>query len=211
MRVLRLRTRRPQKSAEKKHEPRCRSRRSAARFTTSAPTAATPRSAPAWPMLPTPAAGRGSPAPGIIPSAPCRPAVSPSWPAATRSSSAPVRTRWATALRAPRPATRRDPSAAHAAHPQRPDPAHPTRILGAGWDSGCAAPARAVGHGRPWFMLNLTDSSNVEIACLEITDHSGCVEGHSGGLACERDNPPTAIGLRSACTPRTRPTFTCGT
>jgi len=30
----------------------------------------------------------------------------------------------------------------------------------------------------------------VEIACLEITDHSGCVEFHSGGLACKRDTYP---------------------
>lgn len=65
-----------------------------------------------------------------------------------------------------------------------------TRILGAGWDTGCTAPPELWGTGRPWFILNLTDSSNVEIDCLEITDHSGCVENHTGGLACERDNPP---------------------
>jgi hypothetical protein len=39
-------------------------------------------------------------------------------------------------------------------------------------------------------ILNLTDASNIEIACLEITDHSGCVEFHTGGLECQRDTYP---------------------
>jgi hypothetical protein len=83
--------------------------------------------------------------------------------------------------------------------PSGPDPAHPTRLLGAGWDSGCAAPPQLWGSGRPWFIINLTDSSNVEVACLEITDHSSCVESHSGSLTCARDTPPygdwAAVGL----------------
>lgn len=74
--------------------------------------------------------------------------------------------------------------------PGGPSPAQSTRLLGAGWDSGCPAPPELWGTGRPWFILNLADSSNVEIACLEITDHSGCVEAHTGGLACERDQLP---------------------
>jgi len=85
--------------------------------------------------------------------------------------------------------------------PSGPDPAHPTRILGAGWDSGCTAPPELWGSGRPFFLLDLTDSSNLDIGCFEITDHSDCVEGHSGGLACERDNPPygdwASIGLQA--------------
>ncbi len=85
--------------------------------------------------------------------------------------------------------------------PSGPTPDRPTRILGAGWDSGCSTPPELWGTGRPWFIINLTDSSNVEIACLEITDHSGCVENHTGGLACERDNPPygdwAAYGLHA--------------
>lgn len=74
--------------------------------------------------------------------------------------------------------------------PSGPDAEHPTRILGAGWDSGCSAPPELWGSGRPWFIMNLTDTSNVELACFEITDHSSCVESHSGDLACERDTPP---------------------
>jgi len=74
--------------------------------------------------------------------------------------------------------------------PGGPDPTHPTRILGAGWDTGCATPPQLWGTERADYVLNLTDTSHVRIACLEITDHSGCVESHSGGLACERDTPP---------------------
>jgi hypothetical protein len=79
--------------------------------------------------------------------------------------------------------------------PSGPDAGRPTRILGAGWDSGCPDPPELWGRGRPWFILNLTDSSNVELACLEITDHSSCIEDHLfpvGGspLTCARDAPP---------------------
>lgn len=74
--------------------------------------------------------------------------------------------------------------------PSGPDSDHPTRILGAGWDSGCDRPPELWGAGRPWFIVNLTDASNVEMSCFEITDHSSCVEGHSGDLACQRDTPP---------------------
>lgn len=80
--------------------------------------------------------------------------------------------------------------------PGGPDPAHSTRILG---DS--QNPPELWGAERPWFILNLTDASNVEIGYLEITDHSGCIEYHSGGLACERENPPyglwASVGLHA--------------
>ncbi len=39
-------------------------------------------------------------------------------------------------------------------------------------------------------IVNLIGTSNAEVACLEITDHSGCVEFHSGDLTCERDVYP---------------------
>ncbi|MBZ0298406.1 MAG: hypothetical protein K8J31_01640 [Anaerolineae bacterium] len=74
--------------------------------------------------------------------------------------------------------------------PSGPAPDRPTRILGSGWDSACAAPPVLWGTGRPWFIVNMTDSSHVELDCLEITDHSTCVENHTGGLACERDQLP---------------------
>ncbi|MCZ7568565.1 MAG: right-handed parallel beta-helix repeat-containing protein [Ardenticatenaceae bacterium] len=74
--------------------------------------------------------------------------------------------------------------------PSGPGPATPTRILGQGWENGCTNPPELWGAERPWYLLNLTGSSNVALACLELTDHSGCVEFHTGGLACERDTPP---------------------
>jgi len=79
--------------------------------------------------------------------------------------------------------------------PSGPDPDHPTRILGAGCEEGCPDPPELWGTERPEMIVNLTDASNVEIACLEITDHSDCVESHAHGmggsdLTCKRDTYP---------------------
>jgi hypothetical protein len=74
--------------------------------------------------------------------------------------------------------------------PSGPNPSNPTRILGGGWNTGCNNPPELWGTERAYYILNLTDSDNVEIACLELTDHSGCVEDHTGGLACQRDTYP---------------------
>jgi hypothetical protein len=68
--------------------------------------------------------------------------------------------------------------------PSGPDTDHPTRIVGAGWDAGCADPPELFAVERPWAVLDLRGSSHVRVDCLEITDHSDCVESHSGGLAC---------------------------
>jgi hypothetical protein len=70
------------------------------------------------------------------------------------------------------------------------DPTRPTRILGQGWEDGCDNPPELWGTERARSVLDLTGARNVEIACLEITDHSGCVEDHSGGLACEKEAYP---------------------
>jgi hypothetical protein len=50
--------------------------------------------------------------------------------------------------------------------------------------------------------LNLDNASNAEIACLEITDHSGCVEFHAdNSIRCQRDQYPYgewgAIGIHA--------------
>lgn len=79
--------------------------------------------------------------------------------------------------------------------PSGPTPAQPTRILGAGWDADCPNPPELWGAECAAFILNLTGTSNVEIACLEITDHSPCVEDHAvedGGsdLTCEFETYP---------------------
>jgi hypothetical protein len=39
-------------------------------------------------------------------------------------------------------------------------------------------------------ILNLSGSSNIEVACFVVTDHAACVEFHSGAIACERDAYP---------------------
>ena len=75
--------------------------------------------------------------------------------------------------------------------PSGPDPEHPTRILGVGWDSGCPNPPELWGTERAWQIIDLTNTSNAVIACLEITDHAGCAEFHANSqVRCERDNPP---------------------
>jgi len=83
--------------------------------------------------------------------------------------------------------------------PSGPDAAHPTRLLGAGWDVGCPEPPELWGTERALRVLDLTDANHVEVACLEITDHASCAEDHTGGLACQRKEPPygdwAAVGL----------------
>ncbi len=77
-----------------------------------------------------------------------------------------------------------------AAVPSGPDASHPTRILGSGWDSGCASPPELWGTERANMVLDLTRTSHAEIGCLAVTDHSGCVEFHSGSIPCPRESPP---------------------
>ncbi len=74
--------------------------------------------------------------------------------------------------------------------PSGEDILHPTRILGEGWDRGCESPPELWGTERSYVILDLTGSSNVLAACLEITDHTGCADSHSGGSACMRDVYP---------------------
>jgi uncharacterized membrane protein YgcG len=71
--------------------------------------------------------------------------------------------------------------------------AQPTQILGAGYDSGCAAPPQLWGSEHAAQVMSLVGSSNVKVGCLEITDHSACIESHLGGNspdACNRTSPP---------------------
>ena len=79
--------------------------------------------------------------------------------------------------------------------------AKPTRILGLGYNSGCKQPPQLFGVQRSWRVLDLSGSSHVELQCLEVTDHSGCVESHSGKLACQRNSYPygdwAVVGIRA--------------
>ena len=74
--------------------------------------------------------------------------------------------------------------------PSGPDSEHPTRIVGAGWNNGCSQPPELFGVERASMVLNLDSSNHVQVECLEITDHSSCVESHPGVLTCQRDNYP---------------------
>ncbi len=71
--------------------------------------------------------------------------------------------------------------------PSGPDAAHPTRILGKGWDTGCAARPQFWANELLPQVLDLTGSNNVEIQCLEVTDHSACTfYGGQPTTACKR-------------------------
>ena len=81
--------------------------------------------------------------------------------------------------------------------PSGPSPAQPTRILGAGHNQGCSQAPELWGTERTWMVINMEGSSNVELACLEITDRSSCIEAHCHGgqcsgevAACKRSSPP---------------------
>lgn len=67
----------------------------------------------------------------------------------------------------------------------------PTKILGAGYNSGCSNPPELWATQRIYQVLSLDGTSNAEIQCLEITDHSSCVDFHSNPLvACNRNGYP---------------------
>jgi hypothetical protein len=81
--------------------------------------------------------------------------------------------------------------------PSGPSPDQPTRILGQGHTDGCEQAPELWGAERAWMVVNLEGSSNVELACLEITDRGSCAEfhcnsGQCGGevAACKRDSAP---------------------
>ncbi|MBS0430804.1 MAG: hypothetical protein JSS21_00140, partial [Proteobacteria bacterium] len=67
--------------------------------------------------------------------------------------------------------------------------AHPTRILGAGWDKGCKAPPDLYGVDGANQILNLDGASHVVIACLDLTDHSSCIAdfGPDPAFKCKKE------------------------
>ena len=67
---------------------------------------------------------------------------------------------------------------------------NPTRILGAGWDTGCKAPPELWGSNRVYRVVGLDGSSNVVVGCLNLDDHSACIDGDSDtNVACNRNAP----------------------
>ncbi len=87
--------------------------------------------------------------------------------------------------------------------PSGPSPQQPTRVLGEGAATGCKAVPELWGTQRTYTLINLLRTSNAVIDCLELTDHSGCVEFHSDpAVRCQRDTYPygdwAATGLEAA-------------
>jgi hypothetical protein len=82
--------------------------------------------------------------------------------------------------------------------PSGPNNANPTRILGNTWYIDCSDPPELWGTEGTDFILNLSGSENVEVACLEITDHSDCVED----LTCRQKSAPfgdwASVGVYAA-------------
>jgi hypothetical protein len=76
--------------------------------------------------------------------------------------------------------------------PSGPDADHPTRLLGAGWDQGCAHPPELWGTQRPWQVISLAGTSHAQIRCLDITDHDSCIESYLSdpAVSCRRDVYP---------------------
>lgn len=53
-------------------------------------------------------------------------------------------------------------------------PTNPTRLLGSQWNTGCATKSQWWGTGAVDRVIDLTGASNIEIQCLDVTDHSNC-------------------------------------
>ncbi len=84
--------------------------------------------------------------------------------------------------------------------PSGPSPATPTRILGKGYSNGCNNPPQLWGNERAKYVVNLLGSNNVEVQCLDVTDHSSCQ--YMGPAACNTASIPygpwAVTGLEAA-------------
>lgn len=58
--------------------------------------------------------------------------------------------------------------------PSGPDAAHPTKIVGSSYNTGCGKKPQLWGTDGVNNLLNLSKAANVDIQCLELTDHSNC-------------------------------------
>ncbi|MCK9540354.1 choice-of-anchor Q domain-containing protein, partial [Dokdonella sp.] len=76
--------------------------------------------------------------------------------------------------------------------PSGPSPSQPTRILGQGGPS-CAAPPELWATQAAYSIFDLEGRSNIQIGCLELTDHAQCIRnsgGDAAGLKCKNDSYP---------------------
>ncbi len=58
--------------------------------------------------------------------------------------------------------------------PSGPDPQHMTKIYGSAYNTGCATKTELWGTNSVYQIFDLTGKSNIDMRCLEITDHSNC-------------------------------------
>jgi hypothetical protein len=80
--------------------------------------------------------------------------------------------------------------------PSGPSASLPTRIVGSEYETGCKNKPQLWGTERVTSVLDLNDSSNVEIQCLEITDHSHCnAAGTYTDPSLNCRNSPSGYGL----------------
>lgn len=71
----------------------------------------------------------------------------------------------------------------------------PTRLLGKGWDTGCSKKAEFWGTERT-AVLSLDKSNNIELKCLNITDHEDCMEH----MTCNRSTSPYGMWATNGIT-----------
>lgn len=72
---------------------------------------------------------------------------------------------------------------------------NPTRIVGENWNTGCGSKPELYGVERADSILRTNGNDNIEIQCLNITDHNQCILGHgatgpeAGKIACPTSFP----------------------
>ncbi|BCL59424.1 hypothetical protein DGMP_01170 [Desulfomarina profundi] len=66
------------------------------------------------------------------------------------------------------------------------DPDHPTRILGEGWNSGCSNPPELYGVEKSAQVISMFNTANIEMQCIEITDHSNCSTNNNLGESVQK-------------------------
>lgn len=62
---------------------------------------------------------------------------------------------------------------------------NPTRIIGEGFHDGCTDAPKLWGTKGAALVLNLRESSHVEVACFEVTDREACAVAHCNSGECE--------------------------
>ncbi len=78
--------------------------------------------------------------------------------------------------------------------PSGPDAAHPTRILGSSYDSGCSKKPQLWATDGVNQIFDLSSASNIDMECIELTDHSNCGLRVGSPVCAENWNSGTLSG-----------------